>query len=233
MNALSTPQALLTEATLSFSCEGEDVLIRRVFDRHFFEHVPKGYRGVYVDVGAYDPWRHSNTAALWLEGWKGVNIDPNPATWQRFNEVRPGDDNHCVGVGAHEGSADYVEFDRPELNGFLTSKQIKEQEARGATVLHEHRRGLTTLGKIMELHPRCDFLNIDVEGHELGVLHGFYNMHVDHRRPMVICVEILEKGYGGFLKHPVVQYLKGLDYVLLSRLHCSSIFVDKRRAVFR
>jgi len=38
---------------------------------------PQG-RGFYVDVGAYQPQSGSNTYKLYLKGWSGITIEPNP-----------------------------------------------------------------------------------------------------------------------------------------------------------
>lgn len=218
-------------ANLSFSCEGEDILIKKVFERMFFKELLGP--GTYVDVGAYDPWKHSNTASLWLEGWSGVNIDPSRAAIEKFDGVRPGDINICSGVGRTSEVGTYTMFDRNELNGFLTDPQIKAQEARGASRLGEEYRQINPLDTLLALPAgrHVDLLSIDVEGLELAVLQGFSMK--GSQRPMVIACEVLERGWGGFIKHPVVEHLKGRGFVCLSRLHCSTIFVDEERAVFR
>jgi hypothetical protein len=55
---------------ITFSQEGEDILIP------FF--LKNEERGIYVDVGAHHPFRFSNTALLYSQGWHGINIDPLP-----------------------------------------------------------------------------------------------------------------------------------------------------------
>ena len=42
--------------------------------------------GIYIDIGAYHPYRFSNTCLLHSRGWSGLNIDPNNnTTWKGFN----------------------------------------------------------------------------------------------------------------------------------------------------
>jgi hypothetical protein len=49
--------------------------------------------GFYVDVGAYDPQMMSNTHHFYLQGWRGINIDPNPKSIEEFNKLRTRDIN--------------------------------------------------------------------------------------------------------------------------------------------
>jgi len=65
---------------------GEDVLIRKLFDRKLSD-------GFYLDLGAYHPFTHSNTAYFWIKGWSGINVDANPYTIDLFNKTRPNDQN--------------------------------------------------------------------------------------------------------------------------------------------
>ena len=56
----------------SYSQEGEDMILRRIFgDKRL---------GFYVDVGAHDPRRFSNTYYFYKRGWRGINIEPRPGS---------------------------------------------------------------------------------------------------------------------------------------------------------
>lgn len=58
----------------SFSQYGEDLIIDSLLHNK--------HRGFYVDVGAYDPHRISNTKRFYLKGWKGINIEPDESNFQ-------------------------------------------------------------------------------------------------------------------------------------------------------
>jgi hypothetical protein len=123
-------------------------------------------------------------------------------------------------------------FDRPELSGFLTPQEIACQESRGARVVSQTNVALGRMVDILAHNDvcRCDFLNIDVEGREWDVLMGW---PWGRMRPKVICVEVISKGMRKFLEEPVVKFLEDAGFTLASRLHCTAVFVDGARAVWR
>lgn len=54
----------------SWSQEGEDQVLRRIFEKQAF--------GFYVDVGAHHPKRFLNTYVFYKSGWRGINIHAMP-----------------------------------------------------------------------------------------------------------------------------------------------------------
>ena len=50
----------------SYSQEGEDIFLRKIFNKK---------KGFYVDVGCYHPLDGSNTYLLYKKGWNGINLD--------------------------------------------------------------------------------------------------------------------------------------------------------------
>src|ERR1039457_5849033 len=80
--------------TVYFSQFGEDTFL----DYYFF-----GRRtGFYVDVGAFHPFNISNTYIFYKRGWRGINIEPNPASFRAFLKYRPRDINLNVAVDRHD-----------------------------------------------------------------------------------------------------------------------------------
>src|SRR5262245_28703139 len=92
----------------SFAQEGEDRLLARLFEGQ--QH------GFFVDVGAHHPQRFSNTYAFYLQGWRGINIDPAPGTRELFDRLRPGDINLELAIGMR-GVRRYYRFVESALNG--------------------------------------------------------------------------------------------------------------------
>ena len=55
--------------------------------------------GIYLDIGAYHPYRFSNTCLLYKKGWSGINIDINKESIDLFNMARPNDTNLNIAIG--------------------------------------------------------------------------------------------------------------------------------------
>jgi len=75
----------------SWSQHGEDVTLTSISG---FPSI-----GRYLDVGANDPIRFSNTNLLYKLGWSGVNVEPNPRLFQRLQKYRVNDINLNLLVG--------------------------------------------------------------------------------------------------------------------------------------
>src|SRR5690349_17698085 len=80
---------------LSYSQEGEDMFLRRMFDGQ--------KTGFYVDVGAHHPFRFSNTAYFYARGWSGINLEPDPDGADALMRYRRRDCTVNCGIGAEAG----------------------------------------------------------------------------------------------------------------------------------
>lgn len=87
-------------ATKSYAQEGEDLLLRRIFEHK--------HNGFYVDIGAHHPFRFSNTYLLYKRGWRGINVDAMPGSIKLFAKFRPRDVNLECGVGLGGGAIDVL-----------------------------------------------------------------------------------------------------------------------------
>ena len=103
-------------ALKSYSQEGEDMILRRLFE--------KQQTGFYVDVGAHHPKRFSNTYFFYKKGWRGINIDAMPDSMIPFNKIRPRDINIEKPVSDKKQVLTYYAFNEPALNGF--SKELSD-----------------------------------------------------------------------------------------------------------
>ncbi|HEX3349052.1 MAG TPA: FkbM family methyltransferase [Acetobacteraceae bacterium] len=222
-----SPDPEAQHARLTYSIEAEDLLVDRIY--YDLLGIPRGYRGFYVDVGAFDPVRASNTFRLYQSGWRGINIEANPAAIERFVALRPRDINLNVAVGP-EGTKDgiYVTFDEPLLNGFLAADIIDHHRRSGRVVLSQQIVPFRTLNSLLAEHAPAssgiDFLNIDVELMEHAILSEFA---LSRWRPKVVAVEI----HGGpavteIAKDPVAKLLCDSGYTFVTRLWHTSIFAD-------
>lgn len=70
---------------VSYAQNGEDVVLRRVF--HGQES------GFWIDIGACDPELDSVTQHFFLNGWTGINVEPDATLYEKFVTARPTDIN--------------------------------------------------------------------------------------------------------------------------------------------
>ncbi|NII81001.1 FkbM family methyltransferase [Pedobacter riviphilus] len=156
----------LSYGVRAYSSEGEDMILKRIFD--------KKQHGVYVDVGAHHPFRVSNTYLLYKQNWTGINIDPMPGSMAVFNRHRPKDINLEMGVSAVKQQLTYFIFNEPALNTFSPEKVKEYSQAARYHVIAEKKIETWPLADILDEYlakdTTIDFLTIDAEGLDLEVL---------------------------------------------------------------
>jgi hypothetical protein len=86
---------------VSYAQDAEDVMLQRAF--------PPGYRGIYIDAGASDPFQFSVTKHFYDCGWRGINIEPVPSVWERLQNQRPRDVNLNLALSDREGTLTFYE----------------------------------------------------------------------------------------------------------------------------
>ena len=163
----------------SWSQAGEDRLLDRLMNRKT--------TGFYVDIGAHDPVRLSNTKRFYDRGWKGINIEPNPDWHQLFEEGRPRDINLCCGAGGAMETLTYYEMEQRALSTF-DPQQVAVAESFGGKVKKTHEIKVRTLDHIFSEHIQqpIDFMSIDIEGLEYAALNS---NNWGQWRPRFICIE--------------------------------------------
>jgi FkbM family methyltransferase len=148
--------------------------------------------GFYIDVGAGHPIADNVSFWFYLQGWRGIVVEPLPQLAELYGYVRPRDISIGGLLGRRIGEADFHMVER--LHGFSTT--ILEH-ARGAAMFgagfETRRLPVTTLAALCQAHApeRIDFLKVDVEGAEGDVLAGG-----DWRRwrPRVVLAEAMAPG---------------------------------------
>ena len=141
----------------TYSQEGEELIVRRFFGG-------RG-RGFYVDVGAHEPRRYSNTHFLHQEGWRGIDIEPNPECAARFAKERPRDVCVNVGIGPGDEPLTYFMFAAWELNTF-DPHVAAQREAEGHAVQQKRlvpvRPLAAVLAEVVPPNTTIDRMTIDV-----------------------------------------------------------------------
>jgi FkbM family methyltransferase len=165
---------------VSYAGSAEDVMLRRFFGDQA--------AGFYIDIGAHDPLIGSVTQHFFLSGWRGINIEPLPAFFQRLVAARPNDINLNVAVSENPGTLDLI-VDHTEPGLSTMTQELADEYARAGHRLERIQVPTLPLADIVREHcagRSVDFLKIDTEGHELEILRG---IDLSVWRPRVILIE--------------------------------------------
>ncbi len=167
---------------LSYAQRYEDVYLSRCF-----AGLSEGF---YIDIGAGHPVHDSASFAFYLQGWRGITVEPNPRLSRLARAVRPRDCHIEALVGATSGKATFYLVD--ELHGFSTMIEAHARSARAQFGKSSQQIcvPVMTLSDLCRGHaPRAfEFLKIDVEGAENDVL---FSGDWETFRPKIIIVEAL------------------------------------------
>ncbi len=210
---------------ISYSLNGVDLLVDYVFKNK--KH------GIYLDVGAQHPISNNNTYLLYKRGWSGINIDLDKDNINLFNISRPNDLNLNNAISSKESIKElYFYHAKSPIN--TIEKKVSEYQS--ADVKEIKKIDTTTLNNIINKNRfnKIDYMNIDVEGHELEVLKGF---DLDFFKPDVISVEYLDlkmnnlefknNNLNSLINSDLYKYLLNKNYIFVNWIHGDVIFVNK------
>jgi len=202
-----------------FSQYGEDVILHKLFGRKFST-------GFYVDVGAHHPFRQSNTAYLWLMGWRGINVDASKSSIKHFNRVRTSDLNiwsAVVGEAVAHENTEIALYSSQDIDLCATCDPSLASE-RGA-----HQTTMvpcTTLKNIINQHAarltdKIELLTVDIEGFDEAAIDSISDWII---LPKVICIEIYGNDVNEVLSSPACKLLGDHGYVLTARVGPTAVF---------
>ena len=149
--------------------------------------------GFFVDVGAHDGIRLSNTYALALVGWTGICIEAHPEFADQCARNRP--ESICIHSACIGDDRDRVTF-YTERSGLFSSLSSNDGPAKRH---YRHSLGqpfggfraievpaLTLNSALADVSQPIDLISIDGEGSELDVLAG---LDLEKHRPRVLLIE--------------------------------------------
>jgi FkbM family methyltransferase len=209
-------------ANLSFSQFGDDLVAGNLLINIGVK------KPTYLDIGAFDPVRDSNTYLFYLSGCQGVLVEPNAAITDRLKEVRPRDTVLVAGIGTDDvAAADYYMLESPGLNTF--DKERAEQISRetGHKILEVVKMPLLSINRVIAEHfggTAPDYISIDIEGLDYAVLR---TLDYGKYRPKVICAETL---ISTNLRHnpKTTELLLANGYEVRGLTVANTIYVDRK-----
>ncbi|KAL7454078.1 hypothetical protein ACHAWC_005706 [Mediolabrus comicus] len=202
------------------SANAEDVTI---FDAFFNSSEFRGDHHTYMEIGAHDGVRESNSRFYDLcLGWNGLLVEPHPKNYERTVQLRPNAHHLGLAPSCNTNETGIILF--PEH--MYTSAAVNETGSK----IEIHCGPLQYYLDALGIH-HIDFWSLDVEGSELKVLQtiNFHRTNID-----VIIVESANR-----MSHlPEIQQkvedvralLLREGYLMIAsvKVHKSDVFLHKR-----
>lgn len=206
----------------SFSQCGEDLVVAFMA---YYLAIPKV---TYLDIGANDPVKFSNTYYFYKKGHRGALVEPNRELCKRLRRERPADSTVEAGIGVTAArEADYYVMTYDGLNTF--SKEEAEhqvQTSQGKVSIQEVIKiPLLNINDVMDehFHGAPAFLSVDTEGLDLAILQS---IDYSRFRPKIICAETLVSNTRK-TRPEIPEFMGRQGYIARGGSFVNTIFVDE------
>lgn len=166
--------------------------------------------GFYVDVGCFHPMDRNNTYLLYLNNWRGINIDISQFSIDLFNFLRP--DDHNINCAVSEKNQIVKIFFQKKLSQLRTTDEGQARKVFQGKIKSKEIQSYTLdyiLEKSKFYNKEIDLLDIDVEGTDYKVLLG---LNFEKYKPKLICVEIHNKN---IKDDKIYKFLTNKGYTLI------------------
>jgi|TARA_B100000959_G_C14841651_1_gene566307 hypothetical protein len=200
---------------ISFAQFGEDVRINKIF-----KNISKGN---YVDLGSFHPIHFSNTFLLYLQGWRGLNIDANKRMVDLCDKVRPLDKNICAFISNEEKKAYYLINEKlPAMNRVVDVLSDKKKEESYKEIK------TTKLEMLLDQNlkyfsEKFYYLNIDLEYLDELIIKNF-----DFKKfsPYLITIEI--HNFKLKEENNIFDIILNNDYEFFAYINPTAFFIKKK-----
>jgi FkbM family methyltransferase len=194
-----------------------------------------------VDIGAFHPYKGSNTYKLYLKNWRGVVVDPNPNKTKQFSSERPLD--ICLTKAVIPDSWNITEVEMRSSGALDARESITPELNKNNHLDQETNRDsyIAKTIKISDVIQTCveklgmpAFMSVDIEGLEGDLIQG--TDFVKYPIP-VLCIEhfINEFSQGqsvfDYQSSPMIQHLMKNGYELVSVCGVSVILAHRNHYI--
>jgi FkbM family methyltransferase len=224
---------LLYKGSDDYSQLGEQMVVMNILGRMDQSKINK----VYVDIGAYHPFKGSNTYKLYLKNWRGVVVDPNPEKTKKFSSVRPQD--ICLTNAVIPDNWDMAEVEMmatgtndacESITPTLNKNNHLNKETANHTYIAKTIKVTDVLNLCCEKLGTPAFMSVDIEGLEGDLIKG-----TDFKKfPIpLLCIEHFlgeftqGRSVFDYKSSPMIQHLESNGYELVSVSGVSVILAHK------
>ncbi|RYH06686.1 FkbM family methyltransferase [Tropicimonas sp. IMCC6043] len=163
---------------ISYAQNFEDVILRRALRDVLVGH--------YIDIGASDPDKGSVSKAFYLEGWRGIHVEPVPEYCEALRKARPDEIVIEAAVSSVEGPVKIFDVSGTGLS--TGEAELAEKHRAAGFSVRSIQVGTISLSGLLQMtdDQPTHWLKIDVEGMEKDVLQSWGDAP---QRPWIVVVE--------------------------------------------
>jgi len=220
--------------TVDYSQLGEQMVITNILDRLDRDILNR----VYMDIGAFHPYKGSNTYKLYLNNWRGVVVEPNPEKTALFKLIRPLDiclTNAVIPDAWNIEDVEMLASGSGDARESITPRLNKYNHLDRATATHSYVAKTIRISEVLQYCRQKlglpSLLSIDIEGLESEVVLG---VDFEKHPVAILCIEHFLKEFTQSLSileyrlSPMVSYLEKCGYDLVSACGVSLVFANRR-----
>ena len=226
---LNLPSFLLRKyksKKISFSLTSIDLLISYIFRNK--------RKGIFIDIGCNHPVYNNNTYLLYKKGWRGINIDLDEKSINLFNTFRKSDLNIKQAISSKAEEVDLYFYHNKSPINTINKDLVNFHKTKPKQIKKINTKTLNSIiMKTPFANEKIDFMNIDVEGHELNVLKGF---DLKKYSPTIIVIEYLDLNVKkleitnfnlqNIINSKIYKYMINNNYTLVNWIHSDLVFVN-------
>ena len=195
----------------------QDLFAMFIFETRFGIDI-RAFTGAFVEFGAFDGLKHSNSVSFEKRGWRGIILVPDSHRAAECRSNRQCEVAHAAMVGS--GRPRFVEFLRDPNDGELSHiAGYGTDRAKQAEV--SERVNTITLYAVLDRLGHVDFLSMDTEGSEADILEA---TSLD----VIPKVSTMEHNYEKVKLNRIRHRLESLGYELLAR---SGVYLNDHYAI--
>ena len=177
--------------------------------------------GVYVDIGANDPFFNSNTHRFYSKGWVGINIEPGLSEYDKIAQFRKRDINLNMAVSEIDGELTFYQIGNDSSLSTLDYDTAVRMSEVYDLKLTTKKVISMPLYKILDSYLKnrnIDFMSVDAEGHDLSVLKS---NNWEKYRPTLVMVE------SNIDSMDIIRFMDMQHYLYIYSNNVNALFVDK------
>lgn len=204
-----------------------EVLENRHVDAILRNYFPDySYKGVFIDVGAFEPIRISNSYHFEKNNWNVYCFEANSNSIPLLKQYRKNVFNYAI----YDKDEDNIEFNVVESNGWTAGFSAIELSDEISNIFKCENKIITkitvnqrTLNSLLQTElnnvKNIDILKIDIEGGELKCLRGIdFNTH----RPKLILLENITND------KRITDFLNANGYILHKQVSYNQFYINRK-----